>query len=155
ENGLGWQVELWNATGTTRVKTTTAAADGSYDFTGLDPATHQAKEVLQGPYVQTSPTSSTTALPFNVTVRATSTPPTSGYSGSYSVQVMAGFSDQGLNFGNRLEGDLSITKTDNKGGTFSPTTNNTDGGSAQPGTSVTYTITVSNSGPSTATSVAV
>src|SRR5262249_57313677 len=53
ENGLaGWTVQLCNATGTTVLQTTTTAADGSYNFTGLDPATYQVKEMMQGPYVQ-------------------------------------------------------------------------------------------------------
>jgi uncharacterized repeat protein (TIGR01451 family) len=52
--------------------------------------------------------------------------------------------------------DLSIKKTDNVGGTFDIQTNNTTGGKAVPGlTTVTYTIVVSNGGPSTATNVPV
>ena len=47
--------------------------------------------------------------------------------------------------------DVSVTKTDNKGG--SSITSST--GTVVPGTSFTYTITVSNSGPSTATDVSV
>ena len=50
------------------------------------------------------------------------------------------------------QADLAIQKTDNKGGTFNSTTNNTTGGSIVPGqdNTVVYTIVVSNSGPSTA-----
>jgi uncharacterized repeat protein (TIGR01451 family) len=51
--------------------------------------------------------------------------------------------------------DLAIKKTDDKGGTFSTATNNTTGGTAAPGDMVTYTIVVTNNGPSTATGVAV
>ena len=47
------------------------------------------------------------------------------------------------------QNDVTVTKTDNKGGSsITPST-----GTVVPGTSFTYTITVSNSGPSTATNV--
>ncbi len=49
------------------------------------------------------------------------------------------------------QNDVSVTKTDNKGGSSITSTT----GTVVPGTSFTYTITVSNSGPSTATNVAV
>ena len=46
---------------------------------------------------------------------------------------------------------ITVTKVDNKGGSsITPTT-----GTVVPGTTFTYTIVVSNSGPSTATNVAV
>ena len=49
------------------------------------------------------------------------------------------------------QNDVSVTKTDNKGGSsITPST----GTAAVPGASITYTITVSNSGPSTATASA-
>ena len=50
------------------------------------------------------------------------------------------------------QADLSIQKTDNVGGTYYSTTNNTTGGSITAGqdNTVVYTIVVSNSGPSTA-----
>ena len=47
--------------------------------------------------------------------------------------------------------DLSITKADNKGGSSSNSTT----GNVTPGSAMTYTIVVSNSGPSTATGAAV
>ena len=48
--------------------------------------------------------------------------------------------------------DLSIAKTDNVGGTFNATSNNTSGGTIVPGqdNDVTFTIVVTNNGPSTA-----
>src|SRR5262249_2130885 len=121
--------------------TTTTDSSGNYDFTGLAPGNYTVSETLQGTYVQTSPTSST-SVPPNVTVSSSGTPDTSGYTASYKVAVQAGFTDSGLNFGDRLKGDLSITKTD--GVT-----------SAVPGSSTTYTITVANTGPSTVTGAAV
>jgi uncharacterized repeat protein (TIGR01451 family) len=49
------------------------------------------------------------------------------------------------------QNDVGVTKTDNKGGSsITPST-----GTVVPGASITYTITVSNSGPSTATNVGV
>src|SRR5205085_63222 len=46
--------------------------------------------------------------------------------------------------------DVAVTKVDNKGGSSSGSV-----GTVVPGSSFTYTITVSNSGPSTATNVGV
>jgi uncharacterized repeat protein (TIGR01451 family) len=46
---------------------------------------------------------------------------------------------------------LTITKTDNKGGTYNVNTGTTTGGTAVPGSTITYTVTVGNTGPSTAT----
>src|SRR5436309_345821 len=49
------------------------------------------------------------------------------------------------------QNDVSVTKTDSDGGSsITPST-----GAVVPGTSFSYTITVSNSGPSTATNVSV
>jgi uncharacterized repeat protein (TIGR01451 family) len=49
--------------------------------------------------------------------------------------------------------DLGVAKTDDVGGTFSAATNNTTGGTATAGNVVTFTLSVTNAGPSDAQNV--
>ena len=49
--------------------------------------------------------------------------------------------------------DLSVELSDNAGGTFDATNNDTTGGTAVPGDSVTYTLVAANTGPSDASGV--
>jgi uncharacterized repeat protein (TIGR01451 family) len=141
EGGLsGWTVQVLDTSDTNILYTATTASDGSYDITGVTPGTYHVREVLQNSYQQVS-----TTFPSgeSSTVSVISSPNTSLYGANqFKAVVQAGNPDTGLQFGNRLQGDLSITKTDGKT-------------SAVPGTSDTYTIVVSNSGPSTATGATV
>jgi uncharacterized repeat protein (TIGR01451 family) len=156
ELGLqNWQVQLLDSTGTTLVtgitNPATTDASGNYDFTGLSPGTYQVREVLQGTYQQTAPTPSTT-FPPGEPVTVVATPPglvaTNGPYG-YSAQVLAGFVDTGLNFGDRLPASLSLTKSDDT------TTGPNDTVTAGDGNTYTYTITVQNSGQTAAQGVSV
>jgi uncharacterized repeat protein (TIGR01451 family) len=136
ENPLpGWTFQLLD-TSNNVIKTTTADSAGFYDFPGLPIGTYKVREVLQGTFVQKA-LAPINQLPSGVTEEATANASLYGAQ-QYSATVLGGIAETGLNFGNRLEGDLSITKTDNKTGIMV-------------GTTTTYTITVSNSGPSTAT----
>jgi uncharacterized repeat protein (TIGR01451 family) len=55
----------------------------------------------------------------------------------------------------QVTADLSIFQTDNVGGTFNSSTNDTTGGEAPPGATVVYTVLVSNGGPDTVTGATV
>jgi uncharacterized repeat protein (TIGR01451 family) len=124
--------------------------DGAYSFPNLVPGIYVVREQLPSGFAETFPTATNP-----------STPPTvfSPVDGTYGFQVdVTGGSATGPfgsavspNFGNSTEADVNVTKVDSVGG--SSITGSI--GNAVPGNSFTYTITVRNAGPNTATNIAV
>jgi uncharacterized repeat protein (TIGR01451 family) len=116
------------------------------DYSGVDTNAFASPAPL-GPYPTPAPAGSgTLASAFNGTAP----------DGTWSLFLMS--SDATLNSGELAGGwsldfttvndaDLSITNTDNAGGTFSATTNNTSGGAVVSGNAVLYSIVVANTGP--------
>ena len=136
EPGLpGWTIRAYadtNGNGTLDAGETTIAgsattgADGSYMINGLSPGNYVVCEVLQPNWVQTAPLNTKCAA---ITGLA---------QGGYAVNL-TGIS-QNLNFGNRVIGNLILTKT------ATPET-------LLVGQNITYTITVHNAGAFPATQV--
>ncbi|MCP2728672.1 SdrD B-like domain-containing protein, partial [Limnofasciculus baicalensis] len=121
-NLSGVTIELLS--GTTVIASTTTDASGNYSFTNQPAGTYIVKQTNLGGYSDVSDTDAPNDNLIDVT-------------------LPAGGNSTGNNFvDERLNGDLSITKTDGL------TT-------VSPGQKVTYTIVVSNNGPNTATNALV
>ncbi|MCY2987061.1 MAG: hypothetical protein NTY19_04235, partial [Planctomycetota bacterium] len=148
ELGLsGVTVKLLDANGTTPPQTTTTDASGHYGFTAA-PGKYQFQFMAPDGYVFT-----TQYATGDQTAANDSNANAFGFSGQVTLLPNAsGASDQTIDAGLLTpQNNVGVTKTDSVGGSsITPST-----GAVVPGSSFTYTITVSNAGPSTATNVTV
>ena len=110
--------------------TVMTASDGSYSFTGLRPGNYTVTESQPSAYV--SGTNAVGTVNAN-TDGALATPTTDQIT---TISLASGNAGINYNFGERLTADLSVQKTDNVNG------------NAIPGDPITFTIKVTNNGPS-------
>ncbi len=108
----------------------TTLSDGSYSFTNLRPGTYSLTETQPSAYAEGKDTIGTPGG--NASVQDVFS----------NIVLNEGVNGANNNFGERPTADLGITKTDHQ------TT-------VVPGTAISYTITVTNNGPSTVSSLAV